>query len=263
MNIMFYDAERIKKWTNDIIGIIAQLADLDFQKKAWIEGKTWLSISLDETSCQLYDDSSFRHFLKECANENWLTEPLLEKLKKFDTDFNKYIDDHSTHYYAVLEMQTDPEWHKIQRFAHEILEDFKTLGYHPPDLTKLPYLDPIQVNIMVKIIAHISDLEEQKKTWMEGKRLLPTTFAEVVGEFYNDSKFRKLIEEREKEHWFRQSVIDNLKKFNIEFQIYLEKHGAQNIDEIDLRKNSDWLKIQCFTREILGEFKECGFTPSS
>ena len=128
MSIMLYDEEKIKIWVNNIINAISQIADLEFQKKAWVEGRSYLSISLDETACQLYDDSAFRNFLKESAKGSWLPETLLDKLRKFNIDFERYMDDHGTHYLVQMEMQTDPEWHKIQCLAQEVLEDFKALG---------------------------------------------------------------------------------------------------------------------------------------
>lgn len=40
--------KKIKLWIDNIINTITQIADLRFQKKAWIEGKSYFSISFTD-----------------------------------------------------------------------------------------------------------------------------------------------------------------------------------------------------------------------
>lgn len=139
---MTYDAEKVKLWINNILDVLAQVADLEFQRKAWLEGRSFLSVSLAETSCQLYDDSAFRSFLENCRQEKWLPENILIKLEHFNVGFEKYLYSHGTHHFVEEDMQSDPKWHEVQNIAKELLNDFKALGFNPPDLSKLNYLKP-------------------------------------------------------------------------------------------------------------------------
>jgi len=56
-------------WIQNIVDVIVQIADPLFQEKAWVQGKTFLSISFNETVCQLYEDWKFEKFLKDCEQK--------------------------------------------------------------------------------------------------------------------------------------------------------------------------------------------------
>lgn len=129
---MIYDREKIKLWIENIISPLTQIADLEFQKRAWLASNAYLSFA--ETACSLYDSSMFQKFLEECSANKWLPEHLINSLKRFDIEFEKYTDSHGT-YLIEEEMQTDPEWHKIVYLAQALIKEFKLLGYNPPNLS--------------------------------------------------------------------------------------------------------------------------------
>jgi len=127
-------------WLKRVVDVIAQIADPVFQEKAWIQGKTFLSISLSETACQLYDDCQFELFLEEFAQKKYLPEDLLAELREFHKVLDAYLDEHGTCDLVEAFILKDPEWHNIQKKAQRLIENFKKLGIQPIDLENIRWI---------------------------------------------------------------------------------------------------------------------------
>src|SRR3990172_396341 len=112
-------------WIQNIVDVIVQIADPLFQEKAWVQGKTFLSISFNETVCQLYEDWKFEKFLKDCEQKKDLPEDLLVELKRLFKSLDIYINEHEPYSVNEVDMLKDPKWHQIQKKAQHIIDKFK------------------------------------------------------------------------------------------------------------------------------------------
>lgn len=104
------------QWSRKVYSSIRNIADLDFQKRAWMGGGNEVS-SYVETIASLLDDSFFDEFLDEAArsetkldDDSWAA---MDKLRKLIYSYQELETDS-----AILE---DPKWHEIVNQAKFIV----------------------------------------------------------------------------------------------------------------------------------------------
>ena len=111
-------------WKNNIEGCIQEIADVQFQREAWLHEQPGLSVSFVELICQLYDDFNFRMFLDELENRGEFD--LLSALNGFNSRLRSFLDDNPD-IVDNEEVLKHPEWHRISREAKRILPFFHEL----------------------------------------------------------------------------------------------------------------------------------------
>jgi hypothetical protein len=113
-------------WIKNIYMPISEIADANYQHRAWILGEVHDYCSFQDTICRLYEDACFEDFLDNQI-VNWNFPPdLVAKLRKFKKNLDHYVDENST-WIEEIKVINDPEWHKISLAAKELVEDFQRL----------------------------------------------------------------------------------------------------------------------------------------
>ena len=132
-------------WMQSILDSIRDIADLDFQKKAWLDFDENCVCSFEELISNLYDYSGLNKFIDQHIKKFYLTteqEELLILLREGIDDF--YYK--PSIYYDALPPQidenkvlVDPDWHEIRLIAQQVLDAFKDY--------KINEEDDIQINL--------------------------------------------------------------------------------------------------------------------
>ncbi len=100
-----------------VLGLIAAIADIEYQKRVWIRGEGPEVDDFDETAC---------HFLHEGAGvlEKYkdfeITETQYQQLKKLRDEFKAFSDKHNW----PSEFIDTPEWNRIIFLAKDVLKAF-------------------------------------------------------------------------------------------------------------------------------------------
>jgi hypothetical protein len=100
-----------------VLGRVAAIADIEYQKRVWIRGEGSVIDDFDETAC---------HFLHEGAGilEKYkdfeITETQYQQLKKFRDEFKVFSDKHTWPHKFI----ETPEWEKITEMAKDVLKSF-------------------------------------------------------------------------------------------------------------------------------------------
>jgi hypothetical protein len=105
-----------EKWLQAIRGVIAKIADKDFQERAWT-GKGPEVSSPDEMYCQLFDDLMIEAFVEQVELTPAQTrgiETLIEKMETVPAASPDSIDEKL--------LLADPKWHEVREFAKELYQ---------------------------------------------------------------------------------------------------------------------------------------------
>ena len=108
-------------WTEEdkeaIIGLLKNIADKDFQERAWFNIGPEVS-SPDEDICMLYDDHDFENFLNNSSSP--LSDTERNAGLKFNKQFNKYLNAHDTSHPKVVFESED--WDKIRKATANLIK---------------------------------------------------------------------------------------------------------------------------------------------
>ncbi|MBC7425381.1 MAG: hypothetical protein H7321_02500 [Bacteroidia bacterium] len=109
----------MKERIDNIYNKIAELADLNLQRKLWLneENNTGFISSYVELICSLFDDFNFADFIDITAPKIDLSNTFFSELNKLRDLLNKYHEKESD-----LEIINDPEWRKIVEQANIVLK---------------------------------------------------------------------------------------------------------------------------------------------
>ena len=127
MNLFIEDKqnEYRKKNLKNIISIIDDISNIEFQKKAWVNKEVHPYATFEETMHQLFDDFELEEVLSdyECYE---ITNEQYNILNKFYEALDVYSDKHMSWDESVdpKKILNDPKWHKIVKMAKEVLIAF-------------------------------------------------------------------------------------------------------------------------------------------
>jgi hypothetical protein len=113
-------------WIRNIFDPISEIADSQYQYRAWILNEVHDYCSFEDTICKLYDDARFDSFVTKGVIDMEFPPELISKLKKFEDMLDQYVDDNST-WDEEAKVINDPEWHKVSQVAKELVSDFQCL----------------------------------------------------------------------------------------------------------------------------------------
>ena len=111
-------------WKKGIISTIFIFADLDGQRKLWVEGSSEGFSSWEEAYCQLFDDYDFDGFIKMycCEESTKLSANICKLLKQFRDEVTKYGNKFSNIAVDPEFILSDPDWQRICNMAKALLD---------------------------------------------------------------------------------------------------------------------------------------------
>lgn len=121
------------QWIENILAIVKQISDAEYQKRAWINYEFNYPCHFEEMISKLYDDGDLRNFIDNYSKKFTITEKQIESLKTLCKELDDYcdrpdiyIDNVSYKKFDEKKILSDPEWHKIRNLAKEVLKAFKS-----------------------------------------------------------------------------------------------------------------------------------------
>jgi len=118
--------EKVKKTIlKELLSVIEDISNIDFQQKGWIEKKIHPYCTFEETMHHFFDDYEAKEILDNYKDYN-ITIYQYKILLKFYYILHKYSEKKMSWHYSVnpKEILTDPKWHEIQKKAKEVLKAF-------------------------------------------------------------------------------------------------------------------------------------------
>ena len=122
---------------NILLDSIRTIADLEYQRKLWIEGIPGLVGDWEETMCQFFDDASIDDMLKEIdPNYGWSDKQIEELwrlrniVRVYSNNIYKELENKGEDYAYPKNILIDPRWHKVVACAKDTLKAFE--GYKVP-----------------------------------------------------------------------------------------------------------------------------------
>jgi hypothetical protein len=100
-----------------VLGRVAAIADIKYQKRVWIQGEGPEVDDFDET---VNNYSSDAEGILEHYKDFGITETQFQILRKFDKQFRDFYGENDWPH----EFIDTPEWEKITQIAREVLEAF-------------------------------------------------------------------------------------------------------------------------------------------
>ena len=127
----------IKKnlWIRNILSCVEEIADKDYQERAWLRYEVHKPCSLEEMMCSLFDDCFIEEFLNEKADEFGLSSEQKTLLSDLVNALDKYDENPEIYTPTVpsgideSKVLIDPEWHRIQKIAQKVLFIFGKIQY--------------------------------------------------------------------------------------------------------------------------------------
>ena len=120
------------QWIKRILTDIKDVADLDFQRRAWIEYDPKCICDFDELISNLYNGSQFDEFIEKYEDTSefpekqmMLLKNLYDKIEEFYYKPEIYSFDYSEPCIDCRKVFYNPDWHEIRLIAQEVLEAFK------------------------------------------------------------------------------------------------------------------------------------------
>jgi len=109
--------EVAKRLLNNLLEIIQDLSDKEYQKRIWIRGEGPEIDDFTEAVCRFFENGDpILSEYKRCG----MTEGQKELLKRFQDKFKAFADDN----YSLEEFIDTPEWTEITEMAKKVLEAF-------------------------------------------------------------------------------------------------------------------------------------------
>lgn len=129
--------EMRETYMGDLIDLIKDFSDLNYQQRAWVENSIPdILDSWEESLCLFFDSCAIDYFLKENDPRYGITPTQMEALWQFRNIMRDYSDN-TPQYMDPRKVLADPDWHAVTACASETLKAFE--GY------KVPF-DSIEVN---------------------------------------------------------------------------------------------------------------------
>ena len=110
-----------KQILNNFFDTIFEISSLEFQLRIWVQGKGPECSSFEEAICHFFDDGD--PILKKYKDYG-ITKKQYKLLCKLRNLIEAFLDTVPEIVHEETEILPNPEWHKIQKMAKEVLEAF-------------------------------------------------------------------------------------------------------------------------------------------
>lgn len=122
----------MEQWLAKLLSLVNDVADEEYQKRVWIEGKGPEASSFDEDMCMIFDDYRLDEFIAECQ-EKGLYAGKIDKLELLRKALDKFIDKTKSRE-DPRKIISNPDWVKIREMAGETLRAF---GFNPKSAAQI------------------------------------------------------------------------------------------------------------------------------
>lgn len=166
----------IKKnlWIRNILACVREIANRDYQERAWLRNEVYAPCSFEEMMCGLFDDCFISEFINEKADEFGLSFEQKTALSDLVNALDKY-DDNPEIYFSSPPLEVDeskilldPEWYKIRKMAQKVLSAFGKIKYEPED-------KEWWLQFILHSISTYSDVEQQRRMWIDKSKVFWST----------------------------------------------------------------------------------------
>ncbi len=237
-----------KRWLEEIISCLKEIASAEFQEKGWVKGEIHDYCRFAGTICCLYEDFHFEYFIEQYAEKFGLSAQQIRKLDQLRNALNAYIDKHGCYEEPNLIVK-DPEWIKIRMLAKECIE---ALGIQK-------YLDPskkIPKEALLHLISNFESTKLQERIWIKERNPGKNPFREWMEKFFNSYAYKtqEIIT-----HFRDYEITEEQQRYLVRLYDTLKPYWEKMKGEEDLRKvleDPEWHYIQSLSREVSNAFKE-------
>ncbi|MBU6383653.1 MAG: hypothetical protein KGQ49_02665 [Verrucomicrobia bacterium] len=236
-------------WIDRILSCIKEVASREYQERAWIKHEMHTPCSLEELICSFFDDCFIREFINEKMDEFKLSTTQKLYLSDFVSAFDQYTDrsdiycSRSPLKIDALKVLSDPEWRKIQKMAQKVLGAFEDMKYDPANREDW-------LNSIFSGISHYSDVEEQKKMWVNRSETFFYTPRDLYDRLFMYADFDSFMDGYVEEIGLTEQQVEALKKFYAQIQITPFKTAEYE----GILDDPQWKNLQTIARETLAKF---------
>jgi hypothetical protein len=234
----------------NILDVVKDIADPEYQNRAWVKCEINWPCSFGELITRLYDDCDIEEFLRLDGKKYNLTNLQIEALYALVCALNKFCDKpeiYLTHEFPLIADESkilkDPEWHKIRKQAQMVLEYFGKIKF---DLSDKDWW----LNFILQSIYRYSDIVLQRKMWADKTKVFFSTPLDMYKLLFDSNDFDRFIDEYAEKFGLTKQQIETLHKFRI--QLKQTPFATTHFENI--LNNSDWQKIQARAKEVVDVF---------
>lgn len=241
----------IKKnlWIRNILSCVQEIANRDYQERAWLRNEVYYPCSFEEMMCSLFDDCLIKEFMNEKADEFGLSSKQKTALSDLVNTLDKYGDNPEIYFLSPplsideSKVLVDPEWHKIQKMAQKVLDVFGKIKYDPED--KEWWLQFILYGI-----STYSDVERQRRMWIDKSETFWSTPLDMYECLCTSCELDYFIDVYAKKFNLTEEQIAVLDRFRSQ----LNKTPFKTTQTENVLFNPEWQKLQILAREAVGAF---------
>lgn len=250
LGVLFKLTNMIKKniWIHNILSCIKKFANLDYQKRAWVQCEIHWPCDFGEIMCSLFDDSGIEDFIAN-ANALGLSRKQKHRLSKFVLALDRYADKADIYFprsppkIDSAKVLSDPEWHKIQKMAQKVLDAFEDMKYDPHNREDW-------LNYILSGIAKYSDIADQRKMWVDQSEMFFYTPRDLYDLLFMYADFDSFMDECVQGIGLKERQVEALKKFYAQIQITPFKTAEYE----GILDDPKWQKLQMTSKETLEAF---------
>lgn len=239
----------IKKnlWIRNILTCVDKIANTDYQERAWLRNEVYKPCSFEEMMCSLFDDCCISEFINEKADEFGLSSEQKTALSDLVNALDKYGDNSEISnssapaYVDELKVLMDPEWHKIQKMAQNVLDVFGKIKYESED-------KEWWLQFILHSISTYSNVEKQRQMWIDRSEVFWSTPLDMYEGLFTSCEFDYFMDEYAKQFALTEEQIAILDRFRSQ----LKKTPFKTVNPDNVLDNPDWQKLQILARETLG-----------
>ena len=235
-----------KRWLNEIIESLKEIASEEFQEKGWVKGEIHDYCRFAGTICGIYEYAHLEDFIDNYAKKFELSDQQIQKLDQLRHALNAYVDKNGCYEEPEIILK-DQEWHKIRQLAQECLRA----------LHVEKYLDPskdIPKKSLLYSIYHLTTPKSLERIWIEERKQGTNPFLESMDKFFHDPayKTKDIIE-----HFRDYEVTEEQQRCLVKLYDVLKTYWEKKKNEENLRKildDPEWHQIQSLAKEVLTAF---------
>lgn len=110
-----------EEWLQNILSVVQNFADADYQERVWVRGEGPEADSLTEAYCGIFDDYDIEGFILQCVQYSQLSGDQLNSLRLLRDALKEFgFDDQQPDKIVI----GDPAWTVVRELAASTLEKF-------------------------------------------------------------------------------------------------------------------------------------------
>ena len=107
-----------EQWLENILSVVRDLADAEYQDRVWVRGTGQQVDSLTEAYCRLFDDYRLDDFISLCTEKKLITDMQRSVLFSLRNKLNEFKYDEDL---TDEEIIRDPRWQSVRELSKGVL----------------------------------------------------------------------------------------------------------------------------------------------